>query len=512
MELSKYHDPGKNKTLIAAILNDPQPLETVTKETLAMFDALKNAAPLPVRCHCRKSWMERFWALSGKKHSTIDPQRFSVEVAGDEAVPEWKSALDKEYIKLERSFQRIVNVESFGAVGDGMTDSTQAFRKAMGTGKVDVYVPSGIFIVRKIELPSLTRLRGAGKGATVIRLHDEAPKKQRLVTNASYLKGNHHISVENLGLDWNVERLGNVENTSAGLNYSSCLTYAHLTYGWVKNVAAYNPGLHCFDISSPTYNYGGDGVRARGGSKYIWLDRASGSGFGDDGITTHHSDYIFISNSHFCDPSGRSHKKGFSNSNGIEIDDGSRFVWLSNNSTARCFGGLEIKAHATSSAATGVFISGHLSVHDNRSFNFRHIGHHKAEDPDSVSAYHIAAQRLVSVAPIFTEMYAGSSPRALVVSGFRNVAINRFRFIGDPQYNYQQNPVAAVQYKAANISLANGHISGFGTASADISIAGGKQPAVNVKVENIHCRASAKKSVSIGKGNTTAKVDKIKAD
>lgn len=512
MELSKYHDPGKNKELIAAILNDSKPLAETTRETLELFHSVKHSKPLPVNSNYRNSWMERLWALTGKKHSTVDPYHYSVTVAGGEAVPEWKSGLDREYANLERSFQRIVNVESFGAVGDGVTDSTEAFRNAIGSGQVDVFVPSGIFIVRKIELPSWTRLRGAGKGATVIRLHDEAPKKQRLVTNRNYVKGNHHISVENLSLDWNVERLGNVENTSAGLNHSSCLTYAHLTYGWVKNVAAYNPGLHCFDISSPTYNYGGDGIRARGGSRYIWLDRASGYGFGDDGITTHHSDYIFISNSHFCDPSGRSHQKGFSNSNGIEIDDGSRFVWLSNNSTARCFGGLEIKAHATSSAATGVFISGHLSVHDNRSFNFRHIGHHKAEDPDSVSAYNIAAQHLISVAPVIADMYAGSSPRALVVSGFRNVAINRFRFIGDPHSDYANQPAAAIQYKAANVSLTNGTFSGFRTASADISIAGGKQPALHVKAANIQCLSSAKKSVSVGKGNSTAIVEQIKAD
>ena len=512
MELSKYHDPGKNKELLAAILNDPLPLDKLTEETLNFFEEIKRVSGSGAKSRYKKTWMELLWAMTGKRHSTIDDHQYAVTVHGSEAVPEWKGDLDREYARLEQSFKQIVNVESFGAVGDGATDSTEAFRRAIGNGRVDVYVPAGVFIVRQIELPSWTRLRGAGKGAAIIKLHDEAPKRQRLVTNANYLKGNHHISVENLELDWNIERLGNAEKTSAGLNYSSCLTFAHVTYGWVKGVAAINPGLHCFDISSPLYNYGGDGIRARGGSKYIWLDRTNGYGFGDDGITTHHSDYIFISNSHFCDPSGRSHKKGFSNSNGIEIDDGSRFVWLSNNSTARCFGGLEIKAHATSSAATGIFISGHLSVNDNRSFNFRHIGHHKAEDPDSASAFHIAAQRLVSIAPVFADMYAGSAPRALVVSGYRNVAINRFRFIGDPQYDYQNNPAAAVQYKAANVSISNGEISGFTTASADLSIAGGRQPAEHVKVRNISSKNSAKKSISIGKGNLSAIVDEIEAE
>lgn len=505
MELSKYHDPAKNKELLAAILNDPPPIEELTNETQELFRQIKSNDGPNRNFAYKKTRLERLWSFLAEEHSVEDPHHYSERVENGDVVPEWKTELDEEYTKLENAFTRQVNVEDFGAVGDGVTDCTKAFRKAFGNGRVDVYVPAGIYIVRKLELPSWTRLRGAGKGSTVLKLHSAAPKRQRLLANRNFIRGNSRISVERLGLDWNVERLGNVSNTSAGNNFSSCLTYAHVTYGWVKEVAAVNPGLHCFDISSTVYNYGGDGRRARGGSRYVWLDRVNGWGFGDDGITTHHSDYIFISNSHLCDPSGRSHKKGFSNSNGIEIDDGSRFVWLLNNSTTRCFGGVEIKAHATSSAATGVFISGHLSVSDNRSFNFRHIGHHANEDPDSLSAFNIAAQRLVSVAPVFTNMYAGSSPRALVVSGFRNVAINRFLFIGDPEYDYKGHPAAAIQYKAGDVSLTNGRITGFKKSKSDLYIGSGDR----VMVRNILCFDSAERPVKGGKGNATVVVENV---
>jgi hypothetical protein len=507
MKLSKYHDPAKNKELLAAILNEELSIEEITAETQELFRQIKTDE-LPVKKGTsKKTWMERLWSLLAENHSIVDPHGYSEEVVGDDVVPGWKTALDLEYAKLESALTRQVNVEDFGAVGDGVADCTAAFEKAFGSGRVDVFVPAGVYVVRKLELPSWTRLRGAGKGAAVLKLHDEAPKRQRLLANRNFVRGNHHISVENLGLDWNAGRLGDAANTSAGNNFSSCLTFANVTYGWVKEVAAMDPGLHCFDISSTIYNYGGDGRRARGGSRYVWLDQVNGWGFGDDGVTTHHSDYIFISNSHFCDPSGRSHKKGFANSNGIEIDDGSRFVWLLNNSTARCFGGVEIKAHATSSAATGVFISGHLSAGDNRSFNFRHIGHHSAADPASLSAYNIKAQRLVSVAPIFTEMYAASTPRSLVVSGFRNVAVNRFLFIGDPAYDYKGNPAAAVQYKAWGVSLTNGRITGFRTSAADINIAGGEQGADRVVVRNLRSIDSAARPVKIGKGHKTVVVE-----
>lgn len=501
MQLSKYHDPRKNRELVQAILEDDGQLAAITEETRAMFSRIQKAEPdLSVRR--KRSWDERVWAPLAMRNDIRDLHNYKEILEGDNVLPEWKPSLDAEYEKLETVMTRCVNVEDFGAVGDGVTDNTDAFKRAIGKGKSDVFVPTGIYVVRQIELPSWTRLRGAGKGATRLKLHEAAPKRQRLVMNANPFRGNHHIAVENMGLDWNVERLGSVENTSAGNNFSSCLTFAKVTYGWAKGVAATNPGLHCFDVSSTLYNYGGDGRRARGGSRFVWIDGCSGDGFGDDGVTTHHSDYILISNSHFCDPSGRSHKKGFSNSNGIEIDDGSRFVWLLNNSTARCFGGVEIKAHATSSAATGVFISGHLSVNDNRSFNFRHIGHHKAEDPDSVTAFNILAQRLVSVAPVYTDMYVGSAPRALVVSGYRNVAINRFLFIGDPDTNYENQPAAAIQYKAAHVALANGRIEGFKNAGAGVNVAGGKQPATDVEIRQLRC-TGAVKAVAVGKGNKT---------
>ena len=511
MQLEKTHDPKTNAELLAAILNDPQPLAQTTAETRRLFDQIKYL-PQKQKKGRRKTASEFLWSVFSRPYSIHDNHRYTEFVERDQLFPDWKPGLDRQYKKLGQVARRVVNVREWGAIGDGVTDCTPAFERAIGQGRVTVFIPPGVYVVKGIRLPSWTRLVGAGKGVSILKLHRQASKRQRLVTNADHAKGNHHIAVEKLGMDWNVERLGKTRKTATGGNYSSCLTYANVTFGWVKEVAAANPGLHCFDITSPFYNYGGDGRRARSGSKYIWLDDTNGYGFGDDGITTHHSDYIFVSNSHFCDPSGRSHKKGFSNSNGIEIDDGSRFVWLVNNSTARCFGGIEIKAHAQSSAATGVFISGHLSVNDNRSFNFRHIGHHRAGDPQSVSAYNILAQRLVSIAPVFTDLYEKSTPRALVVSGYRNVVINRFLFVGNKEYDYRNNPAAAVQFKSRRVVLANGTVTGFRTASSDIMVTGGKQGAADVQVRNLRSISSAKQAVQVGKGNRTTIMEEVRQD
>ncbi|KAA0957823.1 pectate lyase [Planococcus sp. ANT_H30] len=510
MKLSKQHNPRLNATWIDQLLDDRTPLEKITCETEQFFQAIRKEFVFSKYARPKKSMTEKMWSLVAEKYSVEDERSSETCVSDNELYPAWKTQLDSEYRKLESTIVQCVNVTDYGAIGDGKTDCTDAFKRALGKGRVQVEVPKGVYLVKGLRLPSWTRLTGAGKGATVLKLHPKVSRKTRLLTNRNYLMGNRNISVEGLTLDWHVERLGDVEKTSAGGNYSSCLTYAHVTFGWVKDVEALNPGLHCFDITSPLYNYAGDGLRGKSGSRFVWLDGVSGSGFGDDGLTTHHSDYIFVTNSHFSDPSGRAHQQGFSNSNGFEIDDGSRYVWLVNNSSARCFGGIEIKAHANSSAASNVFISGHLSVHDNRSFNFRHIGHHKKEDPESRSAFAIRAQRLVSIDPIETTLYEGSAPRSLVISAYRNVAINRFLFVGDPDYDYKLQPASAVQYRAACVSLSNGKIQGFTTAETDLSIAGGEQHASSVSVQNLVSTGSAEQAVVVGAGSELVYLENIR--
>ncbi|WP_088007218.1 glycosyl hydrolase family 28-related protein [Indiicoccus explosivorum] len=460
MRLSEQHDPTQNEALIDGFYFDLPDKRTILAETDELFRSIyEETLPEPARIR-PKLWSADFWLRPFFRLSSEQMPEASDLSSEAGPFPDWKERLDAEYAQLAEE-TREADVTEFGALGDGKTDCTAAFRRAIGDGGVTVHIPAGVFVVKGIELPDRTRLIGAGKGVTIIRLHDGAPKKQRLITNRDPKKGNTRLSVESMTLDWNSRRLPAGSRTSTGGTASSCLTYANVEFGWVRYVEAVNAGLHGFDITSPSYNYAGDGLRAKNGCRYIWLDGLNASGFGDDGITTHHSDHVLISRSHACDPSGRAHAKGRANANGIEIDDGSHDIWLLFNSTARCFGGIEIKAHHNSSAANSVHVFGHLSVGDNRSYNFRHIGHHRDGDPASGTASNIKAQLLVSMGPVPTELYPSSSPRALVVSAYRNVAVNRFCFIGEEDLDYDGMPAAAVQFKAERVILANGFIEGF---------------------------------------------------
>jgi hypothetical protein len=517
--IDRNHDPKINAELISQLSGKNLNINELVKETNELFkEASADYRPINFKTFTGiSSFFSNFGASLRKiiqTRSAFDnPQNYETVVDHNGNVyPEWMERLNEEYKHLLKEINREVYIEDFGAIGDGKTDCTEAFRMALGKGHVKVYIPEGVYVVKEIKLPSFTYLVGAGKRKTVIKLHDSAPKGRRLITNKNHRTGNRNVKVTGMTLDWNVERLGNVDKTSTWGNHSSCLLYANVKYGWVKDVEGVNPGLHCFDISSPLYNYYGDGYRARGGSEFIWIDNVNGYGFGDDGITTHHSDNIFISNCHMSDPSGKTHKKGFSNSNGIEIDDGSRNVWLLNNSTARCFGGVEIKAHHTSSAANNVVIIGHLSVNDNRSYNFRHIGHHKENDPESKTAINIRAANIISYKPVHTELYANSSPRAMVVSAYKNVAVNHFTAIGDPSYDYGGEPAIAIQYRSRNIILKNVELSGFTNAGSDIKVFGGSNRADNVKIRNVLAKHSAPKAIQIGTGVAKASVENVYAE
>jgi hypothetical protein len=519
--LSNKHDPLKNRSIIDSLSHYEIKHNSALKETIESHKSLIKQSPIVPRPEPKptplsylkmlSSAIARLTGLATKADACISEYKTHIENDEITGSPEWKRNLDKEYQSLSNQITREVNLTDFGAIGDGKTDNTEAFKKAIGNGKVKVIVPEGIFVTKSIRLPSWTCLAGLGKGKSIIKLSDHSPKGTRLVTNSNHWLGNHHIFVDGLSLDWNVERLGDAAKTCTWGNHSSCLTFANVTFGWVKNVEAINAGLHGFDISASFYDYSGDGNKARGSSRYIWLDQLNAFGFGDDGITTHHSENIFISNCHLSDPSGRAHKKGFSNSNGIEVDDGSRNVWLKNNSTTRCFGGVEVKAHHNSSAGNNVHILGHLSVNDNRSYNFRHIGHHKRTDPNSKTAYHILATNIISIAPIFTDLYEGSSPRGLVISAYVHVAVNHFTLIGDPKYEYRNNPVIAIQYKARSICLRNVYIRDFRNASSDIRIYGGEQHADQITLENIKIDYSSPVAIDIGKKVVNVSVHNLKA-
>ena len=392
--------------------------------------------------------------------------------------------MEDNYNSLNKKIERITNVNDFGADPTGEKDSTSAFKKAFANGGKHVHMTEGTYIVSGLKIPNNTILSGEGKSATTIKLSDDAPNDAIVVTNLDMSGNAENIGIEGFKVDGNRTRQGGGLKAAGG-SLSSGVRFAGVKNGFMKSIKTVDTLLHGIDITyaSDVYSYAGDGVRVSREleSEYVWIDDCEATRFGDDGITTHHSRYLYISNSYAHHP----FKKGGGNNNGIEIDDGSQYVFLNNNRTTENFGGLEIKGHEPTSAASHVFVNQHISINDNRSYNIRHIGHHVAKDVKSKTAEDIVVNNSVAVTPYKNDVYPGSTPRAMVVSAYRNVQINNFTAIGDGRFQAGM-PAIAIQYRSENVTFNGLNIRGFKNASTDVQIFGGGNRPKKVTISNFN--------------------------
>lgn len=406
--------------------------------------------------------------------------------------------------ELLGKIMRVVNVDDFGGDPTGQKDSTKAFLDAFGNGNVMVTMSAGTYLTTGLKLPNNSRLVGQGKDITTIKLMDETPAENIGITNLKMSGFAENISVENFSFNGNKFRQNKSLKPSGG-SLSSNIRFAGVTNGYIYNVKSYDSLLHCIDVTyaNDKYFYEGDGSRVPESieSQHIHIDNCEAYGCGDDGITTHHSRYITISNCYAHSPTGGS------NNNGIEVDDGSQFVFLTNNRTKGNFGGLEIKAHSDSSAATGVFVDGHISIEDTRAYNIRHIGHHRAKtDAKSQTAYDVVLNNCLALNPKYNGVYPGSTPRALLISAYRNVSVNNFTAIGDSDFGKLEGgkldtkqPAIAVQFMSENILLNNINVRNFKNAEVDIRLFGGDNRPSRVSLNNINIWNSSK-NIGIGVG------------
>lgn len=509
IQLIKDYNTTRNSTYSAQLRSDMQNIENVLNKVdddmkrhrtgVAVHDSSQVTHDGYTVENRLKNLFARFANLvlnhDGKDVKEVVDSRVTTD---GEIAATLKDRLDREFSKLDRKIKRVVNVDDFGADPTGKTDSTEAFKKAFGSGKVQVVMSAGIYVVKGLKIPSWVRLVGQGIGVTFLILNEETPASEWVITNADYEKGNRNIHIEGFSADWNRERQGGLRAT--GGQHSTCVAFANSKFVWIKNIENMNPALHGIDITAPTYDHLPDTKYTKDGCKYVWIDGCVNSGYGDDGITTHYSEYIFISNCHCTNPTGLAHAAGKANSNGIEIDDGSKHVWLLNNYTEGNIRGVEVKAHTEWPASQNVHILGHVSYRDVRAYDLRHIGHHKAEDPESTTAYDVTLTDCTAIEPVFNDLYEGISPRALVVSAYKNVQIVNFTAIGDPDYDYKNGPVVAFQYRSRYITVNGIKMRGFRKASHDIRVIGGPQKSDHVKISNFDILDSAPVGIGLGGG------------
>ena len=346
----------------------------------------------------------------------------------------------------------------------GVTDDRDAFQSAYDTGR-PVYAPAGeYYFSRSVDWSDGTVLVGDGKRKTIFKLLDSAAADVCLINNVN-LSGTTQMYFADFTMDGNCQRQGGLLPASGG-SRSSNMTFRNVKHVYVDRVESKNPIQHAFDVTRGhlDYAYVGDGNLATLRSSDVHFDQCEATNFGDDGFTTHSSDYVYISRSISYNPRLRG------NCNGIEIDGDSRFCTLTANRTYNCYAGIEVKGHGSESAAMETTILGHSDTGSVRSYNFRHIGQQSGSDPISQTARGITASNLESINPNNDLGFQDdATPRALSISAYIGVVINGFRAVG--RGNYGAGAIAVqVQFRASGVVINGLSITGWTGADYDLSL------------------------------------------
>ncbi|WP_353622612.1 glycosyl hydrolase family 28-related protein [Citrobacter sp. Cf140] len=275
-----------------------------------------------------------------------------------------------------------LSVKDFGAKGDGVTDDTVALQKAFKSGMI-LDVPDGIYLhSMAIGIASGTRIN-ASEGA-VLKMMDGVDQVHHSIVSANATSLDARLAtLENVdaiigGYQENISITGLTVDANA---QNRPKTYTDREQGTgielhaVRNVAlssvkVINGAQHCINVRAGTgsYNKGYDYVEKYPSQHVRIIDCVTDNQIYDDGITTHDSEYIWIER---CETYLTRNSQDVSKeavSNGIEIDDGSRYVWVTDCYSNGGFGGYQAKGHANTPPAHHVWFRGCVAENVHRAW------------------------------------------------------------------------------------------------------------------------------------------------
>ena len=437
----------------------------------------------------------------------VDEEIDRVSLLTNNLIIQLENRIDERIDLIERLGDISYNVLSYGAKGDGITDDYEVIQQAINEQK-NIYFPEGTYLVSKgLRIPSNRKIYGAGIDKTIIKYHDTAPTGDCLIYNDDIQSGNTNIHLSDFTLDGNKARNGDKPSATGGSRDSN-LTIRASNNVHISNIKSINAGLHGFDVTSGglDYAYLGDNTIAPNPSSFVYINNCEASNFGDDGFTTHHSEYISITDCYSHSPTDRG------NQNGFEIDDGSRHIVLTNNTSEGCYCGIEVKAHSSAPAPYNISINGHRSVKDVRSYNFRHIGFHGDKDPDSKTARNIICTNLVSINPNNQKGFQNEAdPRVLAISAYYGVVINGLSGYTDRPDLFVNQPLITCQFKSRNITLNGILLNGFDKASTSIYVIGGAKKSSNINISNVTLLNSGVDGIGIGSSVENISITNVNA-
>ncbi len=258
------------------------------------------------------------------------------------------------------SLRDFISVRDFGAKGDGVTDDTTAIQTALDLS-TKVYIPSGTYVHTQLSIPSNTVICGAGKGSTILKFKDGTDQvwhsivssnatsiDARIATDANVdsVVGPYvtDIAIYDLTVDGNWQ---NRSKTYTDREQGTGIELHKVLRVNIERVEVKDAIQHCFNVRAGTGSFekGYDYVE-KYPSKFVrFVDCKALNQLYDDGITTHDSEHIWIERCESWLTRNYEELSMPAVSNGIEIDDGSRYVWVVDCYSHGGFGGYQAKGH-----------------------------------------------------------------------------------------------------------------------------------------------------------------------
>lgn len=337
-------------------------------------------------------------------------------------------------------------------------------------------------IEEAIKLPSYSYLAAESWRQCGLKLSDTAVVTENVVTNLGntgleHADYNEFIVVEGLLIDGNAERSvsGTVGENVTGVGVG----FACVKWGIVRGNKIFSTRKHCIDFSASIYNKGqggtlGDDQYPTGPSMYCSAYENECYDSADDCITTHSSSDLWIERNLCYKTTSR--RLDLTNSNGIEIDEGSYRVKVRDN---RIRGGqymsrgVEVKGHGDTPAARDVTVDGNWVSKVVIGVCVRHIDHGDsgAGDPESPTGFavQVTNNRIWDVGTKNgNNSVTGVSANGIEVYAFDGVLIRGNTLLNENDTFDDGLEVIMMYNGARNVRVENNDIRGFLTADYGI--------------------------------------------
>ena len=323
----------------------------------------------------------------------------------------------------------------------------------------------------KLSIPDSPNIQGV-LGKSTIKADSTMTNTKPLMVQGS--KDNQSVGgrIDGLIVDYNVDR---TSESGGGLSEDTdgnAFSLHNVQGGRYTNITAMSARKHGFDILGNTYNRSGSSgtynQRLKLTSRDIYVDNIIGMGNGDDGFSTHGAEYI--TGGYVWGEFARASYSA-ANSNGIEIDDYSRYINIEDAGGRFAHRAVEIKGHNDAHPAEHIHIGRVFSEHCAMGLTIRHLDHNSSTI--SPGAGDVRIEEVYVRAPVDWSLGSGISEcQAGLIYSYDRVSIGNFIGRCEGADNQVTTQVLQVFDGANNFFADRVDIVGFTSASECIDMSG----------------------------------------